>query len=85
MKQRQRNSKKDEKMLEFEEQVILYAIGSNNKPIPSETHLQTMMFLASKAYPELQKYFQFEPKKDDDEPTITNKSKRKRRSKRVRI
>ena len=84
MKQRQRNSKKDEKPLDFEKQIVLYAIGANNKPIPSETHLQIMMFLASKACPELKEIFQFEVKKDD-ESIITNKSKRKRRSKRVRI
>jgi len=83
MKQRQRNSKKDEKPIDFEKQVILYAIGANNKPIPSETHLQTMMFLTSKACPELKEIFQFEVKKDD-ELTITNKPEQKRCSKRVR-
>ena len=80
---KQRNRQKDDKPLEFEKQVILYSIGSRNKPIPSETHLQTMIFLASKAYPELQKYFRFESKKDD-ESIIANKSEQKRRSKRVR-
>lgn len=83
MKQRKIDCKKEERPLELEKQVILYAIGSRNKPIPSETHLQTMIFLASKACPELQKYFRFESKKDD-ESIITNKSNRKRHSKRVR-